>query len=145
MRVFLAIVIWLISACSFAQSTHLFKSVHADGTVVYSDTRPASAVSVQEMGIPRANAAIEQQGKQRMQELNATNKRVDEQQAEAAKARREYQDRLAQAQQWARDTERNLAAARQSKKNATAEYIGNWEERVRLARQHLREVQSAGP
>ncbi len=145
MRVFLVIFIWSISACCFAQTMHLFKSVHADGTVGYSDTRPASAASVQEMDIPRANAAIEQQGKQRMQELNATNKHIDEQQAEAAKARREYQDRLTQAQKWVRDTERNLATARQSKKNATAEYIGNWEERVRLARQHLREVQSAGP
>ena len=145
MRVFLAISIWSISACCFAQSTHLFKSVHADGTVEYSDTRPASAASVREMNIPRANAAIEQQGTRRMEEVNAINKRIDEQQTEAAKANREYQDRLTQAQQWVRESERNLATVRQSKRNATPEYIGNWEERARLARQHLREVQSAGP
>ena len=145
MRLFVALFIWSLSACCLAESTHLFKSVHADGTIGYSDRWPESASSVEEMNIPRADAAIEQQRKQRMQELDAVSKLNEEQEAEKSKAREEYQARLAAAQKWVRETERNLASARQSKKNATPEYIGNWEERVKLARQHLREVQSARP
>ena len=119
--------------------------MHADGTIGYSDTWPKSASSVEKMNVPQTNPAIEQQGQQRMQELDAVTKLNEEQQAEQSKTRQAYQDRLAAAQKWVRETEQNLARARQSKKNATPEYIGIWEERVKLARQNLREVQSAGP
>ena len=145
MRSFLALFIWSLSACSMAQSIHAYKSVHADGTVGYSDTRPASASSVEEINIQRANPAVEQQGKQRMQELDAVSKGYEERNAEQVKARREYEDRLAKARKWVRETETNLATARRSKKNATPEYIGNWEERVKLARDNLRAVETTRP
>ncbi len=145
MRLYLALFIWSLSACCLAEPMHAFKAVHADGTIGYSDTWPESASSVEKMNVPQTNPAIEQQGQQRMQELDAVTKLNEEQQAEQSKTRQAYQDRLAEAQKWVRETEQNLARARQSKKNATPEYIGNWEERVRLARQHLRNVQSAGP
>jgi len=145
MRVILVFLMWCAAASGFAQSIHLFKSVHADGTVAYSDTQPATANSVEEVDIHQNSAAIEQQGAQRMQEMNAAAKRIEKQQADESKARRKYETLVAEAHQEVADAERNLVSTRQSKKNATAERIGDAEERVRLARQRLREVQSAGP
>ena len=145
MRSVLSLFIWSLSACCLAQSIHAYKSVHADGTVGYSDTRPASASSVEKINIRRASPSVEQQGQQRMEELDAVSKARDERKAEQAAARRDYEDRLAEARKWVRETEANLATARQSRKNATPEYIGNWQDRVKLARDHLRAVESARP
>ncbi len=97
------------------------------------------------MDIQQNSAAIEQQGAQRMQEIDAATKRLEKQRADEAEARRKYQTILAEARQEVTDAERNLSSTQQSKKSATAERIGLAEQRVRLARQRLREVQSAGP
>ena len=145
MRVILVFLMWCAAASGFAQSIHLFKSVHADGTVAYSDTQPATANSVEEVDIHQNSAAIEQQGAQRMQEIDAATERLEKQRADEADARRKYQASLSEARQEVANAERNLLSTQQSKKSATAERIGLAEERLRLARQRLREVQSAGP
>lgn len=145
MRVVLAILMWSVAASCIAQRTYTFKSVHADGTVSYSDTRPETATTVEKMDIQHNSAAIERQGAQRMQEIDTATKRLEKQQADEAQARRKYQSALAEVRQEVSDAERNLTSARQSKKSATPERIGLAEQRVRLARQRLREVQSAGP
>ena len=145
MRVIFILLMWSAAASCIAQSMHLFKSVHADGTVSYSDTRPETATTVEKMEIQQNSAAIEQQGAQRMQEMNTATKHLQKRHADEAEARRKYQTRLAEARQEVTDAERNLSTAQLSKKSATAERIGLAEQRVRLARQRLREVQSAGP
>jgi tRNA U54 and U55 pseudouridine synthase Pus10 len=124
---------------------HAFKAVHADGTVSYSDTRPEAATTVEKMNIQQNSAAIEQQGVQRMQEMNTATKHLQKRHADEAEARRKYQARLAEARQEVSDAERDLSTAQLSKKNATPERIGLAEQRVQLARRRLREVQSAGP
>jgi chromosome segregation ATPase len=124
---------------------HAFKAVHADGTVNYSDTRPEAAPTVEKLDIQQNSAAIERQGAQRMQEIDTATEGLKKQQADEAQARRKYQTSLAEARQEVTDAERHLSSTQQSKKHATPERIGLAEQRVRLARQRLREVQSAGP
>jgi len=145
MRVIFILLMWSAAASCIAQSMHLFKSVHADGTVSYSDTRPEAATTVEKMNIQQNSAAIEQQGAQRMQEMNTATEHLQKRRADEAQARRKYQSALAEARQEVSDAERSLSTAQQSKKNATAEHIGLAEQRVQLARRRLREVQSAGP
>ena len=145
MRVIFILLMWSAAASCIAQSMHLFKSVHADGTVSYSDTRPEAATTAERMEIQQNSAAIEQQGAQRMQEMNAATKDLQKRHADEAQARRKHQTRLAKARQEVTDAERHLSVAMQSKKSATGERIGLAEQRLRLARQRLREVQSAGP
>lgn len=145
MRVVLALVMCSAAACSLAQSIHAYKSVHGDGSVSYSDTRPVTQGSVEEMSIYQNSAAIEQQGAQRMQEMDAIGKKLEEQRASDLDAKREYQSRVAEARQEVVEAERNLATTQQSKKAATPERIADAQERVQLARRRLREVQSAGP
>ena len=145
MRVVLAFLMWSAAASCIAQSIHLFKSVHADGTVGYSDTRPETATTVEKMDIQQNSAAIERQGAQRMQEFDTATERLEKRHADEAQARRKYQTSLAEARQEVADAERNLSSTQQSKKSATPERIGLAEQRVRLARRRLREVQSAGP
>ncbi len=145
MRVVLAFLMWSAAAGCIAQSIHLFKSVHADGTVGYSDTRPETATTVEKIDIQQNSAAIEQQGAQRMQEIESASKRLEKQRADEAQARRKYQTVLAEARQEVSDAERDLTTTQQSKKSATAERIGLAEQRVRLAHQRLREVQSTAP
>ena len=144
MRVFFALLLWLFATSCLAESIHAYKSVHTDGTVSYSDTRPASAESVTEVNVYRENAATEEQGKQRMQEMDAATKRLEKQRAEAAEGRRKYDKRVAEARQEVTDAQLGLTTAQQSKKNATPERIELAEQRVRLARQRLREIQTAG-
>jgi len=145
MRVVFAFLLWSGAASCIAQPIYTFKSVHADGTVSYSDTRPETATTVEKMDIQQDSAAIEQQGAQRMQEIDAATERLEKQHADEADARRKYQASLSEARQEVANAERNLLSTQQSKKSATAERIGLAEQRVRLARQRLREVQSAGP
>jgi chromosome segregation ATPase len=145
MRVIFVLLMWSAAASCIAQSMHLFKSVHADGTVGYSDTRPEAATTVEKMNIQQNSAAIEQQGAQRMQEMNTATEHLEKRHADEAQARRKYQTALAEARQEVSDAERSLSTAQQSKKNATPEHIGLAEQRVQLARRRLREVQSAGP
>ncbi|MEE8297120.1 MAG: DUF4124 domain-containing protein, partial [Hyphomicrobium sp.] len=140
MRGVLVVLMWSAAACCLAQSIHAYKSVHADGTVTYSDTRPATAASVREINIYQNSAAIEQQGKRRMQEMDAISEGLEKQRADETQAKRKYETRLAEARQEVADAVRNLVAAQQSKKSATAERIGLAQARVRLARQRLREV-----
>jgi hypothetical protein len=144
MRVVLVLAMCLSATYCLAQSSHAYKSVHADGTVSYSDTRPGAAESVTEVDLYR-DSATEQQGKQRMEELAAASSELEEQRAEKAEARREYESRVAGARQEVTGAQRGLVMAQQSKKNATPERIALAEQRVRLAKQRLREVQSAGP
>ena len=80
-----------------------------------------------------------------MNEITAASKRLDEEKAQEAESRSKYQSRLAQAREEVTVAERNLSITRQSKHNATQERIDNAEERLRLARRKLKEVQSAGP
>jgi DNA repair exonuclease SbcCD ATPase subunit len=145
MRVIFILLMWSAAASCIAQSMHLFKSVHADGTVGYSDTRPETATTVEKMEIQQNSTAIEQQGAQRMQEIESASKRLEKQRADEAQARRKYQTVLAEARQEVSDAERDLTTTQQSKKSATAERIGLAEQRVRLAHQRLREVQSTAP
>jgi len=145
MRVALALLIWFSAASCLAQSIHLYKSVHDDGAVSYSDTRPADGQTVTEVKTYQESATIEQQGAERMQELDATSKAIDKKNAEEAAARRKYQDRLSEAREEVSDAQRFLVTAQQSKKHATPERIGEAETRLRLAKQRLREVERAGP
>ncbi len=145
MRVLLAFLMWSAAASCIAQRTYTFKSVHADGTVGYSDTRPETATTVEKIDIRQNSAAIEQQGARRMQEMDTARKRLEKERADEARAKHEYQSALAEARKEVSDAERNLSTAQQSKKNATPERIGLAEQRVQLARRRLREVQSAGP
>ena len=145
MRLVLAVLMWSAAACVFAQSSQAYKSVHADGSVSYSDTRPETASSVEEMTIYPNSAAIEERGKQRVQELSSIGERLAKERADEAQARREHQTRLAEVRQEVADAERNLVTARESRKHATPERIGLAEQRVHLARRRFREVQSAGP
>lgn len=145
MRLFLAVIVWSIAGNCLGASVHLYKSVHGDGTVEYSDTRPASASSVESVSVARPDASSDAQGQQRLKALDESVKQLDEQKEAQAKARRAYQSRLAQAQRELEDAQKGLATARESKKHATAERIANAEQRVELARRRLREVQSAGP
>ena len=145
MRVLLAFLMWSAAASCIAQRTYTFKSVHADGTVGYSDTRPETATTVEKIDIRQDSAAIEQQGAQRSQEIDAARKHLEKQRADEMQAGRKYQTALAEARKEVSDAERNLSTAQQSKKNATPERIGLAEQRVQLARRRLREVQSAGP
>ncbi len=145
MRVLLAFLMWSAAASCIAQRTHTFKSVHADGTVGYSDTRPETATTVEKIDIRQDSAAIEQQGAQRMQEIDAARKRLEKQRADEMQARRKYQTALAEARKEVSDAERNLSTAQKSKRNATPERIGLAEQRVQLARRRLRQLQSTGP
>ena len=145
MRMVVAFLMWSLAASVVAGSGRAYKSVNADGSVSYSDTRPATAVSVEKMAIFQNSAAIEEQGRQREQELSSIGERLAQERADEAQARREYQTRLADVRQEVADAERNLVTAQQSRKNATPERIGLAEQRVHLARRRLREVQSAGP
>ena len=144
MRVVLVLLMWFFATCSLAQSIHAYKSVHTDGVVSYSDTRPAEAESVTEVKIYQDSAAIEQQGKKRIQELDAAPSELEKQRADEAAARREYDRRVAEARQEVIDAKRGLVTAQQSKKSATPERIGLAQQRVRLAEFRLREVQRAG-
>jgi TolA-binding protein len=144
MRVVVTVLMWFAAASCLAQSIHAYKSVHADGTVSYSDTRPAAAESVTEVRVYQDSAATEQQGNERMRELNAKSKELEKQHRDEVDARRNYESRVAAARQDVSDAQRTLETTRGSKKAATPERIGLAEEHVRLAKQRLREVQSAG-
>ena len=145
MRLVVVVLMWSAAASVIAQSGHAFKSVDADGAVSYSDTRPTTEASVEQINIGGDSKAIEAQGQQRVQELNAASERLAKERAEEAQARGEYQTRLAEAREEIAEAERNLATTRQSRKHATPERIALAEQRVHLARQRMREVQSAGP
>jgi len=145
MRVLFVLLMCSAAICTQAQSIHIFKEVHADGTVIYSDTRPTNSEAVEKMKIHQESAAIAQQGQQRQQEIEAAAKTLEEQRADEAKAKREYRKRVAEAQDEVVNAERALVTAEQSKKYATPERIAAAREHLRLARQRLREVQSAGP
>jgi len=144
MRLVLALLIWSVVASVVAESGRAYKSVQPDGSVSYSDTRPETAASVEEMTIDRNSAAIEEQGKQRVQEMSSIGERLAKERADEARARREYQARLAEARQEVADAERGLVTALESRKHATLERIALAEQRVQLARRRLRDVQSAG-
>lgn len=145
MRVVFGFLIWICASGSLAQSVHLYKSVHADGTVSYSDTQPADAESISKVKVYQDGAAVEQGGAQRLQELEAASTALDKKNAELAAAQRKYQSRLAEARGEVSDAERYLVTAQQSKKHATPERIEEAQTRLRLAKQGLGEVQRAGP
>jgi len=145
MRALLALVMCSVATGSLAQSIHIFKEVHADGTVVYSDTRPVTPGAVEEVKIYQSSAAIEQQGEQRKQEMDAIGKKLEKQRTDVSDAKREYQRRVAEARDEVAAAERALVIAQQSKKAATPERITAAEEQLRMARRRLRDVQSAGP
>lgn len=145
MRVVLALLLCSAATCSLAQSIYAYKSVHSDGTVSYSDTQPVTRESVEKMNINQGSAAIEQQGEQRKQEMDAAGKELEKQRVGDSDAKRKYQSRVDQAREEVASAERNLVTAQQSKKHATPERIADAKEHLRLARQRLREVQSAGP
>lgn len=145
MRLVAVLVSLGIGGPCFAQSIHAYKSVHGDGGVTYSDTRPASASSVETIRVPRTDPAIVEEGRQRKQELDAAAERLAKQRDEAAATRRQNETRLAKARQAVRDAEAFLASVMNSKRYATPERIGLAEQQLRLARQQLREAERAGP
>ena len=148
MRPILTLLIVSLPLVATGQSVHFYKSVHADGTVSYSDTRPRSAdsgTSVTTVNVPRTDDAIVNQGKQRKEEMRAIATDLEKQRAEQSQARRKREKEVAQARREIADAERNLATTRQSKHNATEERIALAERRLELARQKLRELQRAGP
>lgn len=144
MRQLLAPILLLVSGGAFAQPVHYYKSVHADGTVGYSDTQPPSAASVEPVDIQQEDPAILQQGEQRVQEMKAAGDALEAQRAAQAKAAREYRERLAEAREAVADAELNLRISIDSKHNATPYRIGLAEERLKLARERLMEVQRSG-
>ncbi len=135
----LASLLWVGSLS--AQSTHLYKSVHADGTVTYSDSRPAGQGEVTEMNVHSGGDDVEQQGAKRMDEMRAASKSLEERRAAEAEARSKREKEIAEARQEVAEAERNLVTTQRSKHNATPDRIATAEERVRLARQRLKEVQ----
>lgn len=141
----LAVLLCVLSFAAAAEPMHLYKSVHADGTVSYSDAPPPSAGSVTTMKIPKTDAALLNEGERRTKEMEAIGKDLEKQRAEQAAARRKHENRLAEARREVAEAEWNLNITRQSKHNATPERIGLAEQRVRLARQRLREVEGARP
>ena len=145
MRVVFGFLIWICASGSLAESVHLYKSVHGDGTVSYSDTRPTDAESITEVKVHQDGAAIEQGGAQTMQELEATSTALDKKNAEQAAAKRKYQSRLADARAEVSAAEGYLVTTQQSRKHATPERVEDAQMRLRLAKQRLREVQRAGP
>lgn len=145
MRSIVALFLGFATAACLAESIHAYKSVHADGTVSYSDTRPQSASSVQTVEIRQTEEAILDQGEKRKQQMQAIGEQLDDERAEQSKARIEYQSRLAEARKELRDAQRNLDITLESKKNATPERIGLAEERIELARKRLREVEASRP
>jgi hypothetical protein len=145
MRVVFGFLIWICASGSLAQSVHLYKSVHTDGSVGYSDTQPADAESITEVNVHQDGAAIEQGGAQRLQELEAASTALDKKNAEQAAAQSKYQSRLADARAEVSDAERFLVTAQQSRKHATPERIEDAQTRLRLAKQRLGEVRRAGP
>lgn len=145
MRGILAFVLCTASAWSIAQSIYAYKSVHTDGAVTYSDTRPAAGRAVERVPIYQGSAAIEQQGKLRVQQMDAIGKELEKQRAGDAQARRDHESRLADAREEVAAAERGLALAQQSKKNASPERIAAAEQHLKLARQRLREAQSSAP
>lgn len=136
---------WSVSFSSAAGSIHAYKSVHADGIVSYSDTRPDSASSVTSVSIPGTDPATVEQGQKRRQEMESIARDLEQQREEQSKVRRAYASRRAEAQREVAAAERSLASVYQSKHNATQERIELAEETLRLARQRLREVEKAGP
>lgn len=145
MRVLFALVMCLVAASSPAQSIYAYKSVHTDGSVSYSDRRPAETKSVEKLNVLQQSSAIEQQGEQRLEQMDTAGKALEEQRTGQSKAMRAYQDTLGQARRELSEAERYLVSVQQSKKNATPERMAAARERVQLARRKLREVQSAGP
>ena len=145
MRVVFGFLIWICASGSLAQSVHLYKSVHGDGTVSYSDTQPADAESITEMKVHQDGAATEQGGAQRMQELEAASTALDKKNAEQAAAKRKYQSRLADARAEVSAAEGHLVTTQQSRKHATPERVEDAQTRLRLAKQRLGEVRRAGP
>lgn len=131
--------LWVGGLC--AQTTHLYKSVHDDGTVTYSDTKPPGGGEVTEMNLHGGGGAIEQQGRKRMDEMRAVGEAIDEQRAAEAEALRKREKAIAEARKEVADAERDLVNIRQSKHNATDDRIALAEQRLRLARQRLKEVQ----
>jgi Domain of unknown function (DUF4124) len=144
MRSLLALSLCAASAGSLAQSIYAYKSVHTDGTVTYSDTRPATGAPVEQLRIQQNSAAIEQQGAQRVQQMDANAKELEKKRAADAEAQRKREDALAKARQEVADAERFLTSVLQSKKNATPERMHAAREQLRLAREHLQQVQSGG-
>lgn len=145
MRPILVLLICCVPVVADAQSMHLYKSVHADGTVSYSDTRPSSSTSVTTMSVPETDAAILNQGEQRSEQMRALGDALEKQRAEQAQARRKREKALAEARQELSAAERGLATVRQSKHNATEERIALAEQRLQLARRRLREIEAATP
>jgi hypothetical protein len=145
MRVVFALIICCAAGYAQAKSIYAYKSVHSDGTVSYSDTRPAAGESVERVTISPSSAAIEQQGAQRVQQMDTAAKTLEKQRSGAAQAKSDYQKRVNEARQELTDAERNLVTVEQSKKSASPERIKAARKRISLARQKLREVQSAGP
>ncbi|MDX2312783.1 MAG: hypothetical protein QNL90_01815 [Gammaproteobacteria bacterium] len=145
MRVLFGFLIWICASGSLAQSVHLYKSVHGDGSVGYSDTQPADAESITEMKVHQDGAATEQGGAQTMQELEAASTALDKKNAEQAAAKRKYQSRLADARAEVSAAEGYLVTTQQSRKHATPERVEDAQTRLRLAKQRLGEVRRAGP
>lgn len=145
MRAVIALGFLLASGGCLAQSVHYYKSVHADGAVTYSDTQPQSAASVEEVRVYQDGTDAQREGEQRMEAMREASEQLDEERAEREASRKEYAARLAAARDEVAEAERNLASTRDSKHSATPERIGLAEERVRLARQRLKEVENAGP
>lgn len=144
MRAVIALGFLFASGGCLAQSVHYYKSVHADGTVAYSDSQPRSAASVEEVKVHEEGASARREGEQRLEAMRKASEQLDEERAEREASRRKYEARLAAARDEVAEAERNLANARDSKHSATRERIALAEERVRLARQRLKEVQNAG-
>lgn len=143
MRSMVALALWSSASACLAESIQAYKSVHTDGTTGYSDTRPASASTVEAIELPQHDTAILEQGDKRMQEMQEVGKHIDEQRAEQSKATRKLESTLAQARQELSDAQQNLTSALESRKNATPERIAAAEERVKLAQKRLREIEGS--
>ena len=141
MRSLLTVFLCTASAGSLAQSIYAYKSVHTDGSVTYSDTRPASDAAVEQVQIYQGSAAIEQQGEERVKQMDAIGKELEKQRTADAEEQRKREKEIAKARQEVADAERFLTSVLQSKKNATPQRMRAAREQLRLARERLQQVQ----
>ena len=142
MRLFVAFFLWFVAVACLAQGGYAYRWVHADGSVTYSDTPPPAGETVERLNVSSETTEVEQQGQERLKQLGTLNKQTDEARSEQVKARREREEKLAQARAEVANAERALADTRSSKKSATPERIKLMENQLKLARQRLREVQA---
>ena len=140
-RALVAGVLLLLGTASVAQS--YYRVVRPDGSVTYTDAPSGPIARIERVRTPGLDhGELNEEGERRLREMEAAAERIAEERAASAEAEAERRERLAQAERELRASEAALAQARQSKKSATPERMRLLEDKVRLARERLREVRA---